>query len=78
MEGSSAWSFFFFSKFSARPSASVEETEVVTTKYGYILTLSQYAHESRGNHEQRVFLKERSCPPIKDKGGHALRIMGMI
>ena len=31
---------------------------------------NQYTHESRGKHEQRVLLKERSCPypPNKEKG----------
>ena len=34
------------------------------------LVSNRHAHEPRGNHEQRVLLKERSCPypPNKEKG----------
>ena len=34
------------------------------------LVSNRYAHESRGNHDQRVLLKEWSClhPPTKEKG----------
>ena len=54
------------SQFSARPSASVQKIKVATLD----LVGNQYAHESRGKHEQRVLLKERSCPyPLnKEKG----------
>ena len=60
------------SQFSARPSASVQK--ITSCHHEVWLHLdfvgNQYAHESRGNHEQRVFLKEGSCPyPLnKEKG----------
>ena len=54
------------SQFHARPSASVPKINVATLD----LVGNQYAHGSRGKHEQRVLLKERSCPypPNKEKG----------
>ena len=60
------------SQFLARPWASVQEIRLATTKYGCTWTLSAtdmlMCHEE--NHEQRVLLKERSCPypPNKEKG----------
>ena len=59
------------SQFPSRPSAFVQKIEVVTMMYGCTWTLLaiKMAHEPRGNHEQRVLLKERSCPypPNKER-----------
>ena len=59
------------SQFIARPSASVQKIKVATMRWLHLdLVGNQYAHESRGKHEQRVLLKERSClfPPNMEKG----------